>query len=73
MGPNQTATTVGLIGPGGATSSRHPGAKSDCQGQSCTRGEKTVKSHVSNILAKLHLDDRTQVAVFAWRHGIAHH
>lgn len=34
--------------------------------------EKTVKSHVSNVLAKLHLDDRTQAAVFAWRHGIAH-
>ncbi|MDQ2847948.1 MAG: response regulator transcription factor [Actinomycetota bacterium] len=34
--------------------------------------EKTVKSHVSNILAKLHLDDRTQAAVFAWRHGIVH-
>lgn len=33
--------------------------------------EKTVKSHVSNILVKLHLDDRTQAAVFAWRHGIA--
>lgn len=33
-------------------------------------GEKTVKSHVSNILAKLHLADRTQAAVFAWRSGI---
>ncbi len=32
--------------------------------------EKTVKSHVSNILSKLHLADRTQVAVFAWREGI---
>lgn len=29
--------------------------------------EKTVKSHVSNILAKLHVADRTQAAVFAWR------
>ncbi len=33
-------------------------------------GEKTVKSHVSNILAKLHLADRTQAAVFAWREGL---
>lgn len=31
--------------------------------------EKTVKSHVGNILSKLHLDDRTQVAVYAWREG----
>ena len=32
--------------------------------------EKTVKSHVSNILSKLHLGDRTQAAVYAWREGI---
>jgi two-component system, NarL family, response regulator LiaR len=32
--------------------------------------EKTVKSHVSNILSKLHLADRTKVAVYAWRSGI---
>ena len=32
--------------------------------------EKTVKGHVSNILSKLHLVDRTQAAVFAWREGI---
>jgi NarL family two-component system response regulator LiaR len=32
--------------------------------------EKTVKSHVSNILSKLHLADRTQAAVLAWREGI---
>ena len=32
--------------------------------------EKTVKSHVSNILSKLYLADRTQVAVYAWREGI---
>jgi NarL family two-component system response regulator LiaR len=30
----------------------------------------TVKGHVSNILSKLHLADRTQVAVFAWQEGI---
>jgi NarL family two-component system response regulator LiaR len=29
--------------------------------------EKTVKTHVSNILAKLHLADRTQAALFAVR------
>jgi len=32
--------------------------------------ENTVKGHVSNILSKLHLADRTQVAVFAWQKGI---
>lgn len=32
--------------------------------------EKTVKSHVSNILSKLHLADRTQAAVYAWSQGI---
>ncbi len=31
--------------------------------------EYTVKGHVSNILSKLHLADRTQVAVYAWREG----
>jgi NarL family two-component system response regulator LiaR len=31
--------------------------------------EQTVKSHVSNILSKLHLADRTQAAVYAWRQG----
>jgi two-component system, NarL family, response regulator LiaR len=32
--------------------------------------EKTTKSHVSNILGKLHLADRTQAAVYAWRQGV---
>ena len=32
--------------------------------------EKTVKSHVGNILSKLHLADRTQAAVYAWRQGV---
>lgn len=30
----------------------------------------TVKGHVSNILGKLHLADRTQAAVYAWKEGI---
>ena len=29
--------------------------------------EKTIKTHVSNILSKLHLADRTQVAIYALR------
>ena len=32
--------------------------------------ENTVKCHVSNILSKLHLADRTQAAVFALQQGI---
>ena len=32
--------------------------------------ENTVKGHVSNILSKLHLMDRTQAAVYAWQQGI---
>ena len=32
--------------------------------------EKTIKGHVSNILSKLHLVDRTQAAVYAWREGV---
>jgi NarL family two-component system response regulator LiaR len=33
--------------------------------------EKTVKTHVSHILAKLGLKDRTQLAIFAIRNGLA--
>ena len=32
--------------------------------------EHTVNRHVSNILSKLHLADRTQAAVYAWREGM---
>lgn len=32
--------------------------------------EKTVKNHVSNILRKMNLEDRTQVAVYAYRTGL---
>ena len=32
--------------------------------------EKTVKTHVSNILSKLHLSDRTQAAIYAFREGL---
>ena len=30
----------------------------------------TAKGHVSNILSKLHLADRTQAAVYAWQEGL---
>ena len=33
-------------------------------------GEKTVKTHVSNVLGKLNVSDRTQAAVFAWKSGM---
>jgi len=32
--------------------------------------EKTVKTHVSNVLAKLGVTDRTQAAVYAWKSGL---
>jgi two-component system, NarL family, response regulator LiaR len=32
----------------------------------------TVKGHVSNILSKLHLVDRTQAAAYAWQEGVVH-
>jgi NarL family two-component system response regulator LiaR len=32
--------------------------------------EYTVKNHISNILSKLHLADRTQAVIYAWRTGL---
>lgn len=32
---------------------------------------KTVKTHVSNILAKLAVEDRTQATIYAFQHGLA--
>jgi DNA-binding CsgD family transcriptional regulator len=48
---------------------------SNCQVQfvqiePCLISEKTVKGHVSNILSKLHMMDRTQAAVYAWQQGL---
>ena len=48
--------------------------------QGCSNGEiaqklvisdKTVKTHISNILSKLNLQDRTQLAIYAIRNGLA--
>ncbi|MHB0875944.1 MAG: response regulator [Anaerolineae bacterium] len=33
--------------------------------------EKTAKTHISNILSKLYLEDRTQLAIYAIRKGLA--
>ena len=38
--------------------------------QSLVISEQTVKGHVSNILGKLQLADRTQAAVCAWEQGV---
>jgi NarL family two-component system response regulator LiaR len=46
------------------------GANNSSIAQQLIISEKTVKSHVSNILSKLHLADRTQAAVWAWREGV---
>jgi DNA-binding NarL/FixJ family response regulator len=32
--------------------------------------ENTVKNHLQNILAKLHLENRVQAATYALRHGL---
>jgi len=32
--------------------------------------EKTIKTHISNILGKLNLADRTQAAIYAYKHGL---
>ncbi|MRR52572.1 MAG: response regulator transcription factor [Rhodocyclaceae bacterium] len=32
--------------------------------------EKTVKTHISSLLSKLNLDDRTQLAIFAIKNGL---
>lgn len=32
--------------------------------------EKTIKTHISNIFAKLHVQDRTQAALYAVKHGL---
>ena len=37
--------------------------------EALTVSEKTVKTHVSSILAKLHLPDRTAAALYAVRGG----
>jgi NarL family two-component system response regulator LiaR len=33
--------------------------------------ERTVRTHISNILGKLNLDNRTQAALYALRQGLA--
>ena len=38
--------------------------------QHLTISEKTVKKHVSSILSKLNLADRTQAAIYAHKHGL---
>jgi len=35
-----------------------------------TISSKTVKTHISNILSKLQLEDRTQLAIFALKNGL---
>lgn len=43
---------------------------SNCQiAEMLVISEYTVKGHVSSILSKLHLNDRTQAAVLAWQEG----
>lgn len=46
------------------------GASNARLGDLLSISEKTVKSHIGNILAKLRLADRTEAVAFAWRNGL---
>lgn len=46
------------------------GNSNTCIAQKLVISERTVKSHVSSILSKLNMTDRTQLAVFAWQRGL---
>jgi two-component system, NarL family, response regulator LiaR len=46
------------------------GSSNDKIAEQLVIGVGTVKGHVSNILSKLHLVDRTQAAAYAWQTGI---
>jgi len=39
-------------------------------GEKMVISEKTVKTHVSNLLDKLGLEDRTRAAIWALKHGL---
>ena len=71
-GPGVEPTTVA----GGLTAREREVLRLIAQGmsnreiaQALTISEKTVKTHVSNILGKLHLADRTQAAIYALKEG----
>lgn len=46
------------------------GASNAKLGEMLDISEKTVKSHISSILSKLSLSDRTEAVAFAWRNGL---
>jgi NarL family two-component system response regulator LiaR len=48
------------------------GMSNSCIAEALFISENTVKGHVSNILSKLQLADRTQAAVYAWEQGLVH-
>jgi two-component system, NarL family, response regulator LiaR len=73
----QTARHSGLAPASGLSVREHEVLRLIAEGCTNTEiaehlviSENTVKSHVSNILSKLHLADRTQAAIYAWREGV---
>ena len=61
---------LGLIGRGMANKVIARGRSNKMIALELGVAEKTVKTHVSHILGKLDLTDRTQAALFAVRHGL---
>ncbi len=79
----QKRLVSGIAGPGGAADVEALTAREEDVLRCLARGrsnkeiaadlfiaEKTVKTHISSILAKLRLEDRTQAAVYAVKHGL---
>ena len=48
------------------------GLKNQAIGNRLNISERTARFHVSNILGKLHLDNRTEAALYAMRKGLVH-
>ena len=55
---------------GGVPGNRHDLPVDSDIGQRLFVSEGTTKTHVSNVLTKLHLRDRVQAVIFAYENGV---